>query len=385
VPDLAAVITGIGNTAFSRRSGRSPRALAVEAARGAVTDAGRAEQDVDGIIPVGGAIFADDLIEDLALSRAALDALPAPGGNSGLGALLLAEVLIQSGRCHDVLIVFARNGSSAQRIARRVMALPGQHFRSYLERPQGWITPAQWYAMIARRHMIEFGTTKGAMAEVALVMRRHAQLNPLAQMYGRELTSAEYQAAPMISDPYQRWDCCLETDGAVALLVSESSSRPGQTRDVQVLAIESRRPASPEDLTNRADWFDIGLSCAAPAAYARAGLGPADVDTAMIYDCFTFEVLHQLEEAGFCRRGESDAFVRSGAIALGGALPVNTHGGLLAEGHLGGVSHILEAVRQLRGEANARQIPRARVAAVTGWGDWGDGSIALLARSGGRT
>jgi acetyl-CoA acetyltransferase len=104
----------------------------------------------------------------------------------------------------------------------------------------------------------------------------------------------------------------------------------------------------------------------------------------MIYDCFTFEVLHQLEEAGFCRRGESDAFVRSGEIALGGALPVNTHGGLLAEGHLGGVSHILEAVRQLRGEANARQIPRARVAAVTGWGDWGDGSMALLARSGGR-
>jgi acetyl-CoA acetyltransferase len=211
-------------------------------------------------------------------------------------------------------------------------------------------------------------------------MRRHAQLNPSAQMHGRPLAEAEYYAAPVISDPYQRWDCCLETDGAVALIVKAADQRNGK-RDVAVLAVESSRPASPEDLTNRADWFDIGLSRAAPAAYESASLGPEDVDLAMVYDCFTFEVLHQLEEAGFCARGESGAFVLAGSIAIGNRLPVNTHGGLLAEGHLGGVGHLLEAVQQLRGEAVGRQVLGARICAVTGWGDWGDGSLALLGSS----
>lgn len=375
-----AVVAGIGSTDFSRRSGRSARRLAVEAARAALIDARVSVADVDGVIPVGGSIFADDIATDLRLSPNLIDLLPPPGGNSGVASLALAEVLIQSGRCSRILIVFARNGSSGPRIATRVASLPGQHFREYLERPQGWVTPVQWYAMIAHRHMTEFGTSKSAMAEVALVMRQHAQLNPGAQMYGRTLSLEEYHAAPMISTPYQRWDCCLETDGAVAIVVSDRSERKSSGRDVTILSAESRRPDSPEDLTNRLDWFDIGLSRAAPAAYERAGIGPEDVDTAMIYDCFTFEVLHQLEEAGFCTRGDADGFVQSGSIAIGGKLPVNTHGGLLAEGHLGGVSHIVEAVRQVRGEAVGRQVPNVRVAAVTGWGDWGDGSLALLAR-----
>ena len=150
---------------------------------------------------------------------------------------------------------------------------------------------------------------------------------------------------------------------------------------VTVEAVKSSRPQSPDDLTNRVDWFDIGLRSAAVACYEAASLGPQDVDVAMIYDCFTFEVLHQLEEAGFCRRGESDSFIQSGAIALGGRLPVNPHGGLLSEGHLLGLSHVVEAVRQLRGEAGTRQVANARLSAVTGWGDWGDGSMALLRRS----
>ena len=254
--------------------------------------------------------------------------------------------------------------------------------RTYLEAPQGWLTPAQWYAMIARRHMAEFGTTKAAMAAVALAMRRHAQLNSAAMMCGRALSHGQYHEAPMISDPYQLYDCCLETDGAVALLVADLGSLSAQSkrRAVPLVSVASSRPASPEDLTNRQNWFDIGLSRAAPVAYDRASLGPGDVDTAMIYDCFTFEVLHQLEEAQFCLRGESDSFVLSGNISLGGALPVNTHGGLLSEGHLGGMSHVLEAVRQVRWEAGDRQVDGARVAAVTGWGDWGDGALALLGR-----
>jgi acetyl-CoA acetyltransferase len=127
--------------------------------------------------------------------------------------------------------------------------------------------------------------------------------------------------------------------------------------------------------------MDIGLSAAAPAAYELACVGPADMDAAMIYDCFTFEVIHQLEEAGFFPRGEAGARIVGGAIAPDGELPVNTHGGLLSEAHLGGVNHIIEAVRQLRGECGPRQLATARHIAVTGWGGLGDGSMAILAAS----
>jgi len=377
-------VLGVGTTQFSRASGRSVRSLAAAAARAALDDAGLKVVDVDAVVPVGGAIFCDDLVTTLGINETVVDALPPPGGNSGVASLTIANALLRSGQAEVALIVFARNGCSETRIATRVTSLPGQQFRTFLERPHGWISPAQWYSMIARRHMAEYGTTKSAMAEVALTMRAHAQLNPAAMMFGRPLSAEQYAAAPMVTEPYQLFDCCLETDGAVAVVLSTRiRSRAGDgARDVGLLAVRSSRPESPDDLTNRKDWFDVGLTTAAALAFNDAGVGPQDVDTAMIYDCFTFEVLHQLEEAGFCPRGESDRFVHSGAIRLGGSLPVNTHGGLLSEGHLLGLSHIVEAVRQMRHEAGARQVSSARIAAVTGWGDWGDGSLALLAKSG---
>ncbi|KAF5298945.1 hypothetical protein FQA39_LY19203 [Lamprigera yunnana] len=148
-------------------------------------------------------------------------------------------------------------------------------------------------------------------------------------------------------------------------------------RHVPTLGFGAARPQSPDDLTNRNDWFHIGLSTAAPVAYNRAGLGPRDVDTAMIYDCFTFEALHQLEEAGFCAPGDGDRFVQSGAIRLGGAVAVNTPWDCSPRGTWLGMSHVAEAVRQVRGEATGRQVANAQVAAVTGWeiGRW---SMALL-------
>jgi acetyl-CoA acetyltransferase len=373
-------IAGVGTTRFSRASGVSVRALAVEATLAALADAHLRTSDIDGIVPVGGSVLADDLIATLGIPESAFDVLPAPGGNSGLASVADADALLRSGRADTVLVVFARNGRSEDRIARRLSHLPGQQFRTLLERPHGWVSPAQWYAMIARRHMAEFGTTKQAMAEVALTMRAHAQLNPAAIMRGRPMTADDYAASPMITDPYQLFDCCLETDGGVAIVMT---TRPVPERGIVVRAVESHRPESSDDLTNREDWFRIGLTTAAPKAFDTAGVGPQDVDVALIYDCFTFEVLHQLEEAGFCPRGEVDAFVRSGSIRLGGRLPVNPHGGLLSEGHLLGTSHVVEAVRQLRGEAGDRQVAQARVAAVTGWGDWGDGSLAVLTAGGG--
>jgi acetyl-CoA acetyltransferase len=345
----------------------------------ALADARIAAKDIDGVVPLGGYLFTDDLIAGLRLSHNIFDAAPPPGGNSAVHSLAIADAMLTAGRANAVLIVLARNGASSHRINSRSTQLPGQEFRRHLERPQGWSVPAEWYAMMCRRHMYEFGTTKTQLASVALAASAHAQLNPRAMRYGRPITAERYHTARVVADPYQLYDCCLETDGAAALVVTSGRNKPrGAAASVRVIAVESDRPDSPDDLTNRQNWNEIGLTYAARRAYERSGVSPTDLDAAMIYDCFTFEVIHQLEEAGFCARGEGGRLAASGDLNLGGRLPINTHGGLLAEGHLGGIGHIIEAVRQIRGTAEERQLPRARLLAVTGWGDWGDGSMAIL-------
>ncbi len=372
-------VVGVGESAYSRRSGQSVQALAATAGRMALRDAGLAAKDIDGVIPLGGSLFTEDLITTLGLPLQLIDASPPPGGNGAVTALRLGSALIEAGRATTVLIVLARNGSSAKRIDQRVAALPGPQFRQQLEHPHGWSTPAEWYAMICRRHMLDYGTTKRQLAAVALAANRYAQLNPRAMRFGQPLSLDDYVRSPMIAEPYQLYDCCLETDGAAAVVISDRQLSVGtRPRAVPLLAVETARPESPDDLTNRQDWHQVGLSHAAPVAYNNAGLGPADLDAVMIYDCFSFEVIHQLEAAGFCSPGSGGRFVESGALDPHGTFPLNTHGGLLAEGHLGGLNHVIEAVRQLRGEAGAAQLETARHVAVTGWGDWGDGSLAIL-------
>jgi len=371
-------VTGIGMTAMSRRSGRSVQAQACEAAAAACVDAGVAPDDVDSVIPLGGYLTTEDLIAGIGLPDSVYDATPGPGGNAPVASVRLAEVMIAGGAARHVLAVVAKNGASEARIADRVTALPGQEFRRQLERPQGWTSPAEWYAMLCRRYMIEHGITKDHLAAVALAAYDFAQSNPRAMMNGRPLTRAMYDASPMIAEPYQLYDCCQETDGAVAVLLSAVDAIDRTERAVPVLGASTARPQSPDDLSGRENWELIGLHTAAPIAFERAGVGPDDMSAAMVYDCFTFELIHQLEAAGFCPPGEGGPFVASGAIARGGRLPVNTHGGLLAEGHMSGMGHIVEAVRQLRGEAGANQLDDPRHIAVTGWGDWGDGSLVVL-------
>jgi acetyl-CoA acetyltransferase len=374
----AAAITGVGETAYTKASGRAESSLALEAIGKALLDAGIDSSDIDGLIPFPGAVPVDDVIANLRLEDVRFTATVEMGGASMVAALQVAATAIVAGEAECIVIYIARNGSSGRRIEGRVQRLPGQLFKEQLERPYGWVTPAQWYSVICRRHMHEFGTTKEHLARVALTMRSHAQLNPNAQMFGRALTREQYFDARMVADPYQLFDCCMETDGAAAIVVVSDDRGRRHGAGVRLRAVASARPASPDDITNRANWFDIGLSAAAPRAYAMAGAGPSDVDVAMIYDCFTFELIHQLEEAGFCARGSGGPFVASGAIGLGGELPVNPHGGLLSAGHMAALNHVVEAVRQLRGQCGARQVAGARLAAVTGWGNLGDGAMAIL-------
>ena len=378
-----ACIVGIGQTELSRNSGRSITRLALEALLAAADDAGIAPSMIDGLVPYPDSVTAEDVIPVLGGADVRFTAQSHMGGASSLAGLRLAALAVEAGHADHVAVFVARNGASATRIDQRVRQLTGQAYRRELEYPHGMNTPAQWYALACRRHMHEFGTTREALGTVALTMRANAQRNPGAQMYGRTLTMDDYLGAPVIADPYRKFDCCLETDGAAAVIVArQDRAADAPAPAVRIRGIAEGHPDSADDLAGRWDFFNTGLTKAAPRAFGQAGIGPGDVDVAFIYDCFTFEVIQQLEEAGFCGRGEGGGFVLDGHIAPGGSLPVNPHGGLLSEGHLTGVNHLIECVRQLRHQApGGRQVADVEVAALTGWGDMGDGALALLTKA----
>lgn len=372
------IISGVGQTDYTIKSGRSEGRLAFEATIAAARDAGIGVQDIDAIITHPHSISSEEMVSGLRLPRLNFSCAIHMGGAGAVASLQHALQAIESGVASNLLIIRTRNGASGGRINERPSQQPAQHFRNQLERPYGWNTPAQRYSMICRRYQHEYGLTREQMGAVAVSASRHAQLNPLAQTYGKLLTMEKYLAGRTIADPYTRYDCCLETDGACAIIVSAADRPTPRKINARIRAVGEGRPESPDDLTNRSDILRIGLHAGAPRAWNRSGLGPEDMDAAMVYDCFTFEVIHQLEAAGFVKDGGGGAFCAEGHIDLGGKLPVNTHGGLMAEGHLSGLNHVVEAVRQLRGEAGQRQIARARHIAVTGLGDLGDGALAVL-------
>ncbi|MCR8547583.1 hypothetical protein M4578_07060 [Salipiger sp. P9] len=382
-----ACIVGIGETEYYRKpgSGMSELKLMLQASQRAIADAGLKVSDIDGLmVPILGGT-AEDFAANLGIENLRYAAQVNMGGAAPVASLQTAAMVVANGIADYVLVPAGWNGYSGVR-AREITEADiefqlGHTARDYYL-PFGFNAPPQWYSVMARRHMHDYQTPPEALGAIAVACRKHAQFSEKAIMRGKPLTMEDYLASGWISEPYRLFDCSLETDGAAAVIVTTPERAKALTghAPIYISGVAEGHPYPADDIINRPDMFTIGLTHAAPKAYEMAGIGPEDMDFAQIYDCFTFEVLQQIEEAGFCARGEGAGFVRDGAIELGGKLPINTHGGLLSEAHILGMTHITEAVRQLRHEAGDRQVEGARAGLVTGWGDFGDGSLAVLTR-----
>lgn len=377
-----ACVTGIGETAYMRGSTKSAFELQLESSLAAIADAGLRPKDIDGVIPIGIVSgTADDFIDNFGIPDLRFSAVIPHGGASPVMAVQCAAAVVASGVCNHVLITFGRNvTAAANKAGARIHSMPVFHYVTEFEYPMGAIAPAQLYAPMARRHMELYGTTVEQFGEVAVACREHAILNGNAIMK-KPITLEDHRASRMIADPFRLLDCSLESDGGAAVVVSRADRAADlRHRRVFISGVAEGHPDQPGSITQRPDMTSLGIAKAAKRAFEMAGVEHADIDVAEIYDCFTYAVIRQIEDMGFCAKGEGGPFVQNGRLKLGGALPTNTHGGLLSQAHVWGLNHVVELVRQLRGDAGRAQVPNAEVGLVTGYGDQGDGALAIMRR-----
>ena len=341
--------------------------LAAQAALRALDDAGLTVRDVDGLYSIVSHRFLAnlDLAEMLGL-RPRVSGSANIAGSSAVANLIHASAALAAGLADTVLIVY---GNTPRADGRRKMPHLPPDQPSY-QAPYLPRDPVTGYALAAARHMHQFGTTREQLAEVAVAARAWAQLNPVAFTYGKgPLTIADVLESPMVSTPLSVRDCCLVTDGAGAIVVT----RTDRARDLPkppVAFLGGGEAHWHRSISQMPDLTVTAATQSGAAAFAMAGLTPADIDVLQLYDAFTINPILFLEDLGFCRKGEGGAFISGGRIAPGGALPVNTSGGGLSYCHPGmyGIFTLIESVRQLRGEAGARQVAGAQVALAHGNG-----------------
>ncbi len=366
IKDRTAIV-GIGQTTFGKALPQSEEALAVTAIRAALDDAGIAPAEVDGLVAFSmEATQTDEVARDLAMGEIGFVALTPSGGGGACATVGLAAMAIATGQASVVVAWRARKRSAR---SSRVWAGTGArvHAREMWVRPAGVIRPADEIGLLARRHMALYGTTRDHFANIALAVRSHANRNPLAVMHEKLLDRETYHAARMIADPLGLYDCCLETDGACAVvLVSAERARDVPSKPAYVHSFAQGISADSDTMSNyfAADPLQMQSSACAEGLWRRSDFAAADVDVAQFYDAFTPEIIFALEGYGFCGRGEGGPFTDDGAIALGGKLPVNTAGGSLSEAYLHGFNLVNEAVRQIRGTSTA-QVEGASVSFVS--------------------
>jgi acetyl-CoA acetyltransferase len=375
-----AAIAGVGYTALTKSSGRTVLDQATEAARAAADDAGLPVQEIDGVVTFS--VLNDSVSSEAVATTLALPRLRFPmdfqqGGQSPCFMVQQAAMAIEQGYAENVVVFRALNGRSGVRVGSGAFAGGAAQYRY----PIGYNAYLMYIAMWARRHLHETGGTLEDLGAVAIAQRAYAQLNDRA-IQRRPLDLEGYFASPMIAEPFRAADCTSEVDGACAVLVTSLERARDLRHPPAVVASAAYRAGARPGLDIGdhllfEDYTRNFTSLLRNELYGRAGLSPADVDFAEIYDCFTSVVLMGLEGLGFCERGEAGDFVRSGATALDGSLPTNTHGGLLAEGYLHGMNSVNEAVLQIQGRGGDRQAPRHEVGVVTS-GALVDGSALIL-------
>lgn len=375
-------IVGLGETKIGAVPDKNSLQLYAEASKKAIEDAGLSKNDIDGVLTAG-TYMHNYLMHSMVISeylhiRPQYSSTVLIGGVSAVHMISSAAAAINMGLCKTVLVVAADSLLSEGR-SKAVEMMAGFCHPQY-ELPFGFITPSM-YALAATRHMYQYGTTREQLAQVAVSMRKHASLNPNAH-YRKKITIEDVIKSKPISSPLNLLDCAPVSDGGAALIVTtEERARELTTKPIYLLGV-----GEAHDL-DHADWQrDITVSAARRAgqsAYAMAGLGPRELDFAQIYDCFTITLIALLEDLGFCGKGEGGPFVGDGSrIELGGEIPVNTHGGLLSQGHAGpaaGIFHVTEAVKQLRGNVDVeRQVANANVGLVYGNGGMLRSGAALI-------
>ncbi|MBI2880318.1 MAG: thiolase family protein [Candidatus Tectomicrobia bacterium] len=363
----ACAIAGIGETAIGKLPDRTSLSLHVEAAAAAIRDAGLSKEEVDGVLSMPpyddpAFLFCMQVAEGLGL-RPRFAADLNLGGATPVAMVMHAALAVAGGAAEAVLCTCGE-----ARLSGRGRPKHGRRNWGYenYENPFGRIGPVSNYAMAARRHMHRHGTTSRQFGAIAVTQRSHACLTEGAQM--REpITLAEHQGSRFIAEPLRLLDCCLNSDGAAAVVVT-SARRARDLPHPPVLIVGGTQRHTHKNFFEAPDPPYLGEQEAARDLYQKYGLSPRDFDFAELYDCFTFTVLAQLESYGFCGEGDGGPFAEEGRIALGGEIPVNTHGGLLSHGYIDGMTHITEAVRQLRGGCGERQVKDAAMGLVTGNG-----------------
>ncbi|KAA9158263.1 lipid-transfer protein [Amycolatopsis acidicola] len=372
-----AAIAGVGATEFSKDSGRSELRLAAESVLAALTDAGLKPSDVDGLVS-----FTMDTNSEISVARE----LGIPeltffsrihyGGGAAAATVQQAAMAVATGVADVVVAYRAFNERSGMRFGQVSNAAAQQVNSSGVDNsfhyPMGLATPAATVAMVAQRYLHEYGATTEDFGRVAVVDRKHAATNPNAWFYGKPITLEDHQSSRWIAEPLRLLDCCQETDGGVAFVITSVERARDLPRPPAVINAAAQGSGPDQYIMTSYYRDDLAalpeMGVVGRQLWGQSGIGPSDVDVAVLYDHFTPYVLMQLEELGFCGRGEAKDFISGGTLELDGKLPLNPHGGQLGEAYVHGMNGIAEGVRQVRGTAvnQVSKVDNVLVTAGTG-------------------